>query len=174
MMASKSAGGIYSGRLQTDGEGNLLAYEAEQIGEKTVTVNDENGNPILGTDGQAISVTVPVFRFGDNHGKPVAEHEGSYVFLSAGEPSHNDRHHQQFVVVDSTVDASQTDDPDLVNADEKNNAHHFGVLPDDPHYEEGATDYRGRVTNMRTRFDPDSVAATSTSHTDAYTGGSNE
>lgn len=92
---------------------------------------------------------------GDRAGFPVAAHEGSYVFVQAGEPSHNARHHQQFVGMESTVDESMTDDPSLVNVSDSENQHHFGVLDDDPHRD-------GLV------FDADAVAATATGHTEAY------
>lgn len=100
---------------------------------------------------------------GDYAGFPVAYHDGSYVFVGPGEPSHNARHHQQFVETTGTVDASMTDDPDLVNADETTNAHHFGVSEDDPHYDPDAP----RLT--RAPLDPDAIAAIATGHTDSYT-----
>jgi hypothetical protein len=83
-------------------------------------------------------------------GQPVAYHEGSYVFLSAGEDSHNKRHEQQVLPMSSTVDMSMTDDSDLVNAYEGGeNAHHFG--------EEASGEKN-----------PDAVAAKITGHTDAW------
>lgn len=110
--------GIYHGRLQCDGNGNLL----------------------------------------DEDGMPVAYHDGSFVHIGSNEPSHNDRHHKQFVEMAGTVDESMTDDSDLVNADSKNNPHHFEVQPDDPHF-------------SGVRFLPDAMAPTVTSHTDAWSSG---
>jgi hypothetical protein len=91
---------------------------------------------------------------GPNAGEPVAYHDGSYVFISGDEPSHNDRHHENFAVVDATTDES--------NAGED---HHLAVQPDDPHY----TEDEENLTRMR--FSPDKQAATETGHTDAYTKG---
>lgn len=97
---------------------------------------------------------------GPHAGEPVAYHEGSYVFLEVGEPSHNDRHHESFAVIDGTTDEGET-----------GQEHHLVAQPDDPHYEEGVTDERGNLTNTRLRFSPDKQAATETGHTDAYTKG---
>jgi hypothetical protein len=55
--------------------------------------------------------------------------------------------------------AGSSDDPT------DGNAHHFGVLEDDPHYAEGATTPTGKVTNTRTRQLPDSVARKISGHT---------
>ena len=93
---------------------------------------------------------------GDRAGDPVAYHEGSYVFLNPGEPSHNERHHGQYAVVTATVDESMTDDPELVNVEEGGeNEHHFTQPdPDNP-----------------VPVDPDAVSAKTSGHTDAYKGG---
>lgn len=107
---------------------------------------------------------------GDLKGYPVAFHEGNYVFVGPGEPSHNERHHQNAVNVAGTVDESMTDDPSLVNVTADTNQHHFNVLPDDPHYQEGATDSFGRVTNVKVKTNPDAIAAKITGHTEAYNG----
>lgn len=104
-------GGIYHGRLECDGNGNLLATD----------------------DGL----------------KPVAYHDGSYIYLKAGELSHNARHEQNKLEMTGTVDESMTDDTSLVNADSENNAHHF----------EGPGDGTA---------DPDAIAVKITSHTDAW------
>jgi hypothetical protein len=55
-----------------------------------------------------------------------------------------------------------TDDPSLVNADDKVNTHHFEPSPDDPHYDADAPN------KTRLKFHPDSVAPTVTGHTEAY------
>lgn len=91
---------------------------------------------------------------GDRAGEPVAYHEGSYVFVNTGEPSHNERHHEQFAEIVRTEDAG-----------EERQAHHSGVLQDDPHFDADADN------STRLRFSPDKVAATETGHTDAYTKG---
>lgn len=148
------AKGTYEGRLMCDGYGNLLADESKFVGYKEITVTDDNGDPILDNGGEPTVVRVPQFRFGENHGQPVAEHEGSYVFLNPGDESHNDRHHQQFAEIVRTADA-----------DAPESQHHSGTLPDDPHYDENADN----LTRMR--FSPDKVAATETGHTAAYKGG---
>lgn len=117
--------GLYHGRLECDGQGNLLAAE------------------------------------GEHKGYPVAFHEGSYVFVQPGEPSHNDRHHQQFVSFEGTVDQSMTDDETLVNSDHDTNPHHFEVQEDDAHYDENSPNH------TRLSFHPDAIAAQVTSHTEA-------
>lgn len=90
---------------------------------------------------------------GAHAGEPVAFHDGSYVFIKAGEPSHNDRHHENFAVIDGTTDEN-----------EAGQEHHLVVQPDDAHYD-------GEAENStRLRFDPDSTAAKITGHTAAYTG----
>lgn len=97
----------------------------------------------------------------DPTGLPVAYHEGSYVFLEPGEPSHNERHHQQFVEFQGTQDQ----DPELPGfAEEEGNTHHYGIAEDDPHRDEDAPN------KTRLRFDPDSIAGLVTSHTEAYRG----
>lgn len=79
---------------------------------------------------------------GDRKGEPVAYHDGSFIFLKPGEPSHNKRHHQQYAGVAATTEED---------------AHHNGVTEDDPHYD-GLT------------FLPDKVAEKLTGHTEAYRG----
>lgn len=124
--------GIYHGRLMADGQGNLLADES--------TLDAATGDAT----------------YGENHGKPVAYHEGSYIFLKKGEDSHNKRHSAgETLEVAGTTDAS--------NPGEE---HHEVPASDDPH-----VDDEGNVSLM---FDPDSVAATVTGHTDAYSGGGEE
>jgi hypothetical protein len=115
--------GKYSGRLATDGNGNLLA--------------DNPDDPSV-------------------HGFPVAYDEGVYIFVQPGEPSHNERYHQNLAEFSGTVDESMVDpaDSDLVNAEEGgDNAHHF----DQPDPNEPAP------------LLPDAQAAVTTSHTDAAT-----
>jgi hypothetical protein len=94
---------------------------------------------------------------GPRAGEPVAFDEGQYIFVAPGEPSHNERHHQQFVEATGTVDESMTDDPELVNANENENTHHFGVLEEDPHHD-------------GVKYDDDRIAAKITGHTEAYRG----
>lgn len=100
---------------------------------------------------------------GEFEGYPVAFHEGSYVFVQPGEPSHNERYHQQFVEFSGTVDESMTDDPGLVNAGgEHGNMHHFEIQEDDPHYDPDAEN-KTRVKTL-----PEKTANTITGHTEAY------
>ncbi len=102
---------------------------------------------------------------GSRKGEPVAAHDGSYVFVLAGEPSHNERHHKKFATMEATVDDSMTDDPSLVNANEDENAHHFGPTKSDAHYDKNAPN------KTRVRQEPDAVSAKGAGHTAAYTGG---
>lgn len=164
--------GIYQGRLKTDGSGNLLADESRQVGTQTVPLFLADGSPALNDNNEQITLSLPIMEYGPNHDMPVAAHDGSYVFLAPGEPSHNDRHEENRLVVDPTQDV----DPELPGFAGNDDAegvpgteHHFGALPDDPHYSEGVTDEKGVVTNTLAKHDPDSVAAKVTGHTDAYT-----
>lgn len=101
---------------------------------------------------------------GEHAGMPVAYHEGSYVFVQAGEQSHNDRHHTgSFLSFGSTVDESMTDDPSLVNATRETQPHHWEVQPDDAHYDPDAPNL------TRPRLLADAQAAVTSSHTEAYT-----
>jgi len=114
---------IYSGRLECDGEGNLLASEGDRVGE------------------------------------PVRYYEGSFVFCAPGDPSHNEAHEQNAVVMHAT----QTVDPDLdgyagTEDSPANGAeHHFHVMSNDPHAD-------------GVKKDPNAIAAKVTGHTDAYKG----
>jgi hypothetical protein len=145
-MSTPYPNGIYNGRMQADGEGNLLASEGEYAG------------------------------------YPIAYHDGSYVYVQPGEPSHNARHHQQFASsttingevttgITGTVDASMTDDTDLINTDDTINPHHFATLEDDPHYEEGYMKDNGVISNTRPKNNPDTIAPRITGHTDSQSAG---
>jgi hypothetical protein len=94
---------------------------------------------------------------GDRQGEPVAydEESDAFHFLSPGETSHNARHHQQFATVDGTSDetAGTPDDPT------PGQEHHFGILPEDPHFNDEAD---GRT---QLRFDPDKHASKVSGHT---------
>lgn len=83
-------------------------------------------------------------------GRPVAWDEPSraFLFVQKGERSHNERYHHAFVVVAATT---------------PNDPHHDRPIPDDPHFETTALE-----RNTRLAFDPDPVAATITSHTEAW------
>lgn len=153
---------MYNGRLMADGEGNLLADQSKNVGTKVVTLTDDSNNAVLDGAGNVIQVSVPIFEFGPDHGKPVAFHEGSYVFLKAGELSHNDRHHQQFAVVHGTLDPDSLSDSDIVAALEEKGA---SVNPEDhAHHNE--------VLGEKAKLIPDAISAVSTGHTEAYTNGS--
>ena len=123
---------IYHGLMWTDGNGNLLAYDMSEDG-----------------------------MLGPNHGRSIAFHDGSYIFLNPGEPSHNDRHGVNVLEVVGTVDESMTDDETLVNADSTENAHHFGIQEDDAHYDPDAPNGI-RLTSLSEK-----EAETFTGHTDA-------
>jgi len=141
-MSTTYPNGIYNGRMQADGDGNVLASEGEFAG------------------------------------FPIAYHDGSYVYVQPGEPSHNERHHQRFAVsttingevstgITGTVDASMTDDMSLVNTDETINPHHYATLPDDPSYEEGYMKDNGVISNTRPKLIPDAIAPRVTGHTES-------
>lgn len=120
--------GIYTGRLVTDGYGNLLADE------------------------------------GENKGMPVAYHDGSYVFIGPGEPSHNQRHEQEVKDVVGTQDADP-DAPGYAGTPEnptEGNEHHWEVLPEDAHFTES------NENKTKLIFDPDAVAEKITGHTESY------
>lgn len=157
----------YTGRLACDGDGNLLADERTIVGSSTIVAHDEDGNVVYDDTGAAVEISLPTVKYGKNHGRPVAhDPEGNrYIFVEPGESSHNDRHHQQFVVMEGTVDEGMTDDESLVNAGNGENMHHFAPTEDDPHY--SPTSPGGK----RLKNDPDRVAATATGHTEAYTNG---
>jgi len=145
---------VYRGRLMCDGQGNLLADESKRVGDRIITVYDDNGNPVLGPDGTELEVHLPVFRYGNSHGRPVALHDdGTYVFVESGDKSHNERHHKQFVTFQGTTDESN-----------EGESHHLSPSKDDPHYDPDTEN------NTRLRFSPDKVAVTETAHTDAYEG----
>lgn len=96
---------------------------------------------------------------GERAGEPVALHEGSYVFLQPGEPSHNARYEERALEIVATQDADENA-PGYAGTESsptEGNEHHFGVTEDDPHVS-------GPI------FDPDKVAAKVTGHTDAYKG----
>lgn len=106
---------------------------------------------------------------GDHAGEPIAydESRDGFFFVKPGEPSHNARHHEQFVGVVVTQD-QQPDMPGYAGTADnptEGHEHHFGVLPDDLHYEEGATDGDGKVTNVRAPQLPDKVSAKISGHT---------
>ena len=94
---------------------------------------------------------------GDHKGFPVAYHEGSYVFVQPGEPSHNARHHQNAV----TILPTQDQDPDLPGYagspgnPTPDNEHHWEPLGDDPHKD-------GSIK------DADAISAIISGHTEAY------
>lgn len=166
--------GKYEGRLMCDGNGNLLADQSTKVGDRTITLHDEFGAPVKDDQGNNVTLTIPVFEFGDHHGFPVAHDPdaGEYVFVQRGEPSHNDRHHEQFT---EPIGATQVDDPDgpwyAGEEDDpvEGREHHWRALPDDDHYEEGATNEKGVVTNTREKKLPDTISPFATGHTEAYT-----
>lgn len=105
---------------------------------------------------------------GEFAGYPVTFHDGSYIFVQPGEPSHNERYHEQFLTVDGTRDAESLErlggDTELANAGAGENMHHFETQEDDDHYDADAPN------KTKPKVDPDKVAATLTGHTEAYRG----
>jgi len=96
-------------------------------------------------------------------------HDGSYVTVDEGEPSHNQTHHQQFAMIDGTRDEEQVlkalDDAGefdegirqaylnaRVNVGGGENMHHYEVQEDDPHYDEEAPN------KTRLKSHPDSLS----------------
>lgn len=88
---------------------------------------------------------------GDFKGFPVALHEGKFIFIGKDEPSHNERHHKQFVGMVGTQDV----DPSLpgyagtLEKPVKGHEHHFAAPQPSSQL-------------------PDAVARTATGHTDAW------
>lgn len=146
----------YNGRLMCDGEtGHLLADESKRIGEASVAVHDDSGEPVIGPDGVTqLVVVVPIVKYGQNHGRPVLFEDGIHRFLEEGEASHNERYETGKVVVVAT----QVDNPDLPgfagtkDKPTEGNEHHWGATPDDPHFEEGAGPWNTRVKSAPDRF----------------------
>lgn len=125
-------------------------------------MTDGNGNLLIDEEGH------------EDHGKPVAYHEGTFVVIGINDPSHNERHHQRFAQVDGTRDADMISraaedvgqDPSnyefMVNAGGGDNMHHFETQEDDPHYDAEAPN------KTRTKNLPDALAPTLTGHTEAW------
>ena len=100
---------------------------------------------------------------GEHKGMPVAEHEGSYVFVQRGEPSHNQRHHQNLADVTGTQSVNP-DAPGYVKEGDADNQHHFGVLEDDPNFDADSASGVKLVTL------PVAISEKATGHTEAYRG----
>lgn len=84
------------------------------------------------------------FHLGEDGRRVVSDDEGkTWRYATRRDTSHHTRYHKRFVTVDSTANAA---DPE---------PHHYGVQEKDPHAD-------GLIE------DPDSEAATITSHTAAY------
>ncbi len=77
----------------------------------------------------------------------------TWAYASSSDPSHQSRYHVRVADIDSTANA--------LALGHKPGAHHFAVRDDDPHAD---PENPGQA---RLLFDPDSVAASVTSHTDA-------
>lgn len=135
--------GIYNGRLEADGDGNLLASEGEFA-----------GFPVAYHDGSFIFVQPGELSHNERHHVQFAQ-----SMQLNGETSD---------LIGGTVDESQIPeggDPTLINVGDGVNEHHFSPSMDDPHYLEGATDDFGRVTNTKTKTIPDAMASRITGHT---------
>lgn len=103
---------------------------------------------------------------GEFAGYPIAFHEGSYVFVQPGEPSHNKRHESNVIEMVMTQDQVE-DMPGFAGTPDnpvEGREHHWGPLEDDAHFD---ADARNKT---KTVFDPDVVAAKITGHTEAHSG----
>lgn len=89
---------------------------------------------------------------GPHKGHPVAYHEGSFVFVQKGEPSHNERHHQNTLDMTPTqhLDSSMPGYAGTQEEPTEGNEHHW------------------MVTDGTTSQTPDAVSETATGHTDAW------
>lgn len=84
------------------------------------------------------------FHLAENGDRVVTEDGGrTWRYARPGDTGHNARYEKRVLTVDSTANAEEPE------------PHHYGVREDDPHAD-------GLI------HDPDSVAAKTTSHTDAY------
>lgn len=93
---------------------------------------------------------------GDRAGDPVAydKDADAFFFIKPGEPSHNERHHEQFAVVQGT----QHVDPDLPGY----------AGPDEDHATEGNEHHwynPNEDDDFNLKFHPDSVARVISGHT---------
>lgn len=88
----------------------------------------------------------------------VTDDEGkTWRYATKGDTSHNTRYHRRFATVDSTANRLMelTLEHGHARAAELVDAHHFDVQPDDAHFD-------------GIKHDPDDVAETITSHTEAW------
>lgn len=104
----------------------------------------------------------------DPQGRKVVtdDHGRTWRYAEKLDPSHNARYQQQVAVIDTTAnefaELEFRHGPDV--AARMVSAHHFEAQLDDAHFDHAAP---GKT---KIKFDPDVVAATVTSHTDAYRG----
>lgn len=104
------------------------------------------------------------FHLGEDGKKVVTDDEGkSWRYANDDDPSHLERYHRRFAEIDST--ANQFAELAFKHGEEQAatmvEPHHFEAQPDDAHYDENA---EGKSSP---KSDPDAVAATVTSHTEA-------
>lgn len=102
---------------------------------------------------------------GDRQGDPVAFHEGSYVFLSPGDESHNARHSNGGALEVTPTQAVDPTFPGHAAEDDPDTAHHFAIDPNDPHYKPGAP------ADTKIRNSPDKTARVESGHTETYVNG---
>lgn len=141
--------GIYNGRMESDGNGNLLASEGEFA-----------GFPIAFHEGSFVFVQPGESSHNERH---------HVQFAQSARPDGSTSD-----LIDGTVDETQIPeggDMSLVNVGGGVNEHHFGALEDDPHYSEGAVDEFGRVTNVKPKTIPDALASVITGHTSSTSEG---
>ena len=102
----------------------------------------------------------------DEEGKPVVtEDDGkTWRYAVEGDLTHIARYQQRIVTIDSTANelAILAFKHGEEQANEMVSAHHWEATPDDEHYDENA---EGK---SNPQLDPDDVAETITSHTEAY------
>lgn len=91
-----------------------------------------------------------------------------YMFVQEGDQDHAELHHKRFALMNGTSGPLFDENGKQVF---EGDAHHFFPTPDDAHFEDGAKDDNGRITNTRMLVLPDSESETATGHTKAYTGG---
>lgn len=128
---------VYTGRLASGEDGNLLADETVLIDQRVVLLFDQDNKPLLNGDGEQISIVQNVSEHGPNHGRPVIHDldAGVYRFLEPGEASHNEVHGQRDLTMSGTSGPLFDINGDKVT---DGDAHHFQPLPDDPHFDRDA------------------------------------
>lgn len=164
--------GPYTGRLAFDPDTELhladtwdhrAPTDAEIEGRVAWLIALEDGKLVPLELAHEIAARTPVE---EPHKVVTDDHGKTWRYATESDTSHNSRYHQASKVVTQTVDWAVG--PDGVPVKRAGDEHHYQAQPGDPHYELGATNSKGIVTNTRVQFLPDDVAAKATSHTEAY------